>query len=57
MLTHFDLGDKVTLFPQCNVDPSHGSLLKHSLIGWGNYDKSENLCFLLNNVMPHFLFQ
>ena len=49
--------------PHRNVDPNHvvrslAGSPKHWLMRSGkDYDKSENLCFLLNNVMPHFLFQ
>ena len=33
-------------------------ITQHWLMGVGkDYDKSENLCFILNDVMPHFLFQ
>ena len=56
-----DLGEKETPFPQCNVDPSH-VVRNHArspnidLMGSGKDNgKSENLCFVLHNVMPHFL--
>ena len=64
-LAHFDLGEKVTPFLQHNVGQSHvvrslggSSNMRASMMGLGkDYDKSKNLCFLLNNVMPHFRFQ
>ena len=58
-----DLGEKETRFPQRNADASHvvGSLARSpniDLMGAGkDYGKSKNICFLLNNVMPYFLFQ
>ena len=59
MLTHFVLlGEKVTPLPQRNIDSSHvvrSALpdLPTLIDGEGKeYDKSKNLCFLLNNVMP-----
>ena len=60
--TSSDLGEKMTPLPQSNVDPSHVvrsqcQIPQHWLMGAGKeYDKGEDLCFLLNNVMPHFLF-
>ena len=58
-----DLGEKETPFPPAFiVDTSYvvRSLARSpniDLMGTGkDYGKSENLCFLLNNVMPHFLF-
>ena len=57
-----DLREKETTFPQRNVDPSHvvRSLARSpniALMGAGkDYGKIENLCFLLNYVMLHFLF-
>ena len=56
------LEEKVTPLPQLNVDPSHVvrsqcQIPQHWLMGAGkDYDKSDDLFFLLDNVIPYFLF-